>query len=75
MNLKLLTVYAVLLSFSISVHYKLKALKLLLQNMDLLIAAPKDKEASVLMLITDKSGNEKKREASLKAKREIQKII
>ncbi len=42
--------------------------------MDLLIAAPKDKEASVLMLITDKSGKEKKREASLKQKGKFKKL-
>jgi outer membrane lipoprotein-sorting protein len=46
----------------------------LLQNMDLLIAAPKDKEASVLMVITDKSGKEKKREASLKQKGKFKKL-
>jgi outer membrane lipoprotein-sorting protein len=42
--------------------------------MDFLIAAPKDKEASVLMVITDKSGNEKKREASLKQKGKFKKL-
>ena len=46
----------------------------LLQDMDEIIAAPKDKEAAVIMIITDKSGNEKKREASLKQKGKFKKL-
>jgi hypothetical protein len=60
MNLKLVTVYIVIIFFNYS-PLKAQSAIALLQNMDLLIAAPKDKEASVLMVITDKSGNEKKR--------------
>lgn len=37
----------------------------LLQNMDQLIAAPKDKQADVKMILTNKEGNQKIREASL----------
>ncbi len=46
----------------------------LLHDMDEIIAAPKDKEAAVIMIITDKSGKEKKREASLKQKGKFKKI-
>ncbi len=46
----------------------------LLHDMDEIIAAPKDKEAAVIMIITDKSGKEKKREASLKQKGRFKKL-
>lgn len=46
----------------------------LLHDMDEIIAAPKDKEASVIMIITDKSGKVKKREASLKQKGKFKKL-
>lgn len=73
MNLKLVTVYIVIIFFNYS-PLKAQSANALLQNMDFLIAAPKDKEASVLMVITDKSGNEKKREASLKQKGKFKKL-
>ena len=74
MNLKYLTICSLIILFNFS-SLQAQSAKVLLQNMDLLIAAPKDKEASVLMLITDKSGKEKKKRSFSKAKREIQKII
>ena len=46
----------------------------LLHDMDEIIAAPKDKIAVVEMIITDKSGKEKKREASLKQKGRFKKL-
>ena len=46
----------------------------LLQNMDFLIAAPKDKEANVLMIIKDKNGTVKEREATLKQKGKYKKL-
>ena len=64
MNLKLVTVYIVIIFFNYS-PLKAQSAIALLQNMDLLIAAPKDKEASVLMV----------KRSFLKTKREIQKII
>ena len=73
MNLKCLTIYSLIILFNFS-PLQAQSAKVLLQNMDLLIAAPKDKEASVLMLITDKSGKEKKREASLKQKGKFKKL-
>lgn len=73
MNLKFLTIYSLIILFNFS-SLQAQNAKVLLQNMDLLIAAPKDKEASVLMVITDKSGNEKKREASLKQKGKFKKL-
>ena len=73
MNLKCLTIYSLIILFNFS-SLQAQSAKVLLQNMDLLIAAPKDKEASVLMLITDKSGKEKKREASLKQKGKFKKL-
>lgn len=73
MNLKLVTVYIVIIFFNYS-PLNAQSANALLQNMDFLIAAPKDKEASVLMVITDKSGNEKKREASLKQKGKFKKL-
>lgn len=48
--------------------------EVLLHNMDEIIAAPKDKEAVVKMIMTDKSGKEKKREASLKQKGRFKKL-
>lgn len=73
MNLKCLTIYSLIILFNFS-SLQAQSAEVLLQNMDLLIAAPKDKEASVLMLITDKSGKEKKREASLKQKGKFKKL-
>ena len=73
MYLNLVTVYIVIIIFNYS-PLKAQSAIALLENMDLLIAAPKDKEASVLMVITDKSGNEKKREASLKQKGKFKKL-
>jgi len=73
MNIKCLTIYSLIILFNFS-SLQAQSAKVLLQNMDLLIAAPKDKEASVLMLITDKSGKEKKREASLKQKGKFKKL-
>ncbi len=46
----------------------------LLQKMDDLIAAPTDREATVIMVMTDKSGKEKIREASLKQKGRFKKL-
>jgi outer membrane lipoprotein-sorting protein len=46
----------------------------LLQNMDILIAAPKDKDANVLMIIKDKNGIVKEREAVLKQKGKYKKL-
>ncbi len=46
----------------------------LLHDMDEIIAAPKDKVAVVKMIITDKSGKEKFREASLKQKGRFKKL-
>jgi len=46
----------------------------LLHDMDEIIAAPKDKEAVVEMIITNKSGKIKKREASLKQKGRFKKL-
>lgn len=40
----------------------------ILQNMDKLMSAPKDKQATVQIIVTDKSGDEKIREAELKQK-------
>ena len=73
MNIKCLTICSLIILFNFS-SLQAQSAKVLLQNMDLLIAAPKDKEASVLMLITDKSGKEKKREASLKQKGKFKKL-
>ena len=73
MNIKCLTICSLIILFNFS-SLQAQSAKVLLQNMDLLIAAPKDKEASVLMLITDKSGKEKKREASLKKKGKFKKL-
>ena len=73
MNLKCLAIYSVIILFNYS-PLQAQSAEVLLQNMDLLIAAPKDKEASVLMVITDKSGKEKKREASLKQKGKFKKL-
>ena len=46
----------------------------LLQKMDNVISAPKDREASVIMVMTDKNGKEKIREASLKQKGRFKKL-
>ncbi len=46
----------------------------LLHDMDDIIGAPKDKEAVVKMIITNKSGKEKIREASLKQKGRFKKL-
>ena len=73
MNLKCLAIYSVIILFNYS-PLQAQSAEVLLQNMDLLIAAPKDKEASVLMVITDKSGKENKREASLKQKGKFKKL-
>ena len=73
MNLKCLVIYSFIILFNYS-PLQAQSAEVLLQNMDLLIAAPKDKEASVLMIITDKSGKENKREASLKQKGKFKKL-
>ncbi len=46
----------------------------LLENMDNLRSAPKDKQATVQIILTDKSGKEKVREASLKQKGKYKKL-
>jgi len=73
MNLKFIAIFIFITLFNFS-PLQAQSAEALLQNMDLLIAAPKDKEASVLMVITDKSGKEKKREASLKQKGKFKKL-
>jgi len=73
MNLKFIAIFIVIILLNCS-PLQAQSAEVLLQNMDLLIAAPKDKEASVLMVITDKSGKEKKREASLKQKGKFKKL-
>jgi outer membrane lipoprotein-sorting protein len=40
----------------------------ILENMDKVLYAPKDKQAKVIMVLTDKAGNEKVREATLQQK-------
>jgi len=73
MNLKFIAIFIGIILLNCS-PLQAQSAEVLLQNMDLLIAAPKDKEASVLMVITDKSGKEKKREASLKQKGKFKKL-
>ncbi|MDG1328656.1 MAG: outer membrane lipoprotein-sorting protein [Flavobacteriaceae bacterium] len=73
MNLKLLTVYIIIIFFSCS-PLQAQSANALLQNMDFLISAPKDKEAHVLMVIKDKNGSVKEREASLKQKGKFKKL-
>ena len=73
MNLKLLTVYIIIIFFNCS-PLKAQSADALLQNMDFLISAPKDKEAHVLMVIKDKNGSVKEREASLKQKGKFKKL-
>tara|TARA_B100000809_G_scaffold57976_1_gene54211 strand:+ start:4033 stop:4767 length:735 start_codon:yes stop_codon:yes gene_type:complete len=73
MNLKFIAAFIGIILFNFS-PLQAQSAEALLQNMDLLIAAPKDKEASVLMVITDKSGKEKRREASLKQKGKFKKL-
>lgn len=46
----------------------------LLQGMDDLMSAPKDKEAQVKMILTDRSGKEKVREAIMKQKGQYKKV-
>lgn len=46
----------------------------LLKNMDDLMSAPKDKQATVKIILTDKTGKEKIREASLKQKGKYKKL-
>ena len=62
------------LSFFYSNTINAQSADALLQNMDFLISAPKDKEAHVLMVIKDKNGNVKEREASLKQKGKFKKL-
>ncbi len=73
MNIKLtsLLLFISILSFS---NINAQSAEAMLQNMDLLISAPKDKEAKVLMVITDKDGKTKEREASLKQKGKFKKL-
>ena len=68
--------FLVFLFFSTLIYGPIKAqnAETLLQNMDFLIAAPKDKEANVLMIIKDKNGTIKEREASLKQKGKYKKL-
>ena len=47
----------------------------LLQKMDRLMAAPQDREATMQMILTDKSGKVKEREANLKQKGTDKKLI
>lgn len=46
----------------------------LLENMDNLMSAPKDKQGTVQIILTDKTGKEKIREASLKQKGKFKKL-
>lgn len=73
MNFKFITLILLLSVFSFS-HINAQSAETLLQNMDELISAPKDKEAAVVMLITDKTGKIKRREASLKQKGKFKKL-
>ena len=68
--------FLVFLFFSTLIYGPIQAqnAETLLQNMDFLIAAPKDKEANVLMIIKDKNGTIKEREASLKQKGKYKKL-
>lgn len=68
--------FLVFLFFSTLIYGPLEAqnAETLLQNMDFLIAAPKDKEANVLMIIKDKNGTVKEREANLKQKGKYKKL-
>ncbi|MFT5248954.1 MAG: outer membrane lipoprotein-sorting protein [bacterium] len=73
MNLKFIPAFIGIILFNFN-PLQAQSAEVLLQNMDLLIAAPKDKEAAVLMVITDKSGKEKRREATLKQKGKFKKL-
>ena len=68
--------FLIFLFFSTLIYESIQAqsAEALLQNMDFLIAAPKDKEANVLMIIKDKNGIVKEREAVLKQKGKYKKL-
>jgi outer membrane lipoprotein-sorting protein len=68
--------FLIFLFFSTLIYEPIQAqsAEALLQNMDFLIAAPKDKEANVLMIIKDKNGTVKEREATLKQKGKYKKL-
>jgi len=73
MNYKKISVLLTLLFIGTSILNAQDA-ESLLHDMDEIIAAPKDRVAVVKMIITDKSGKEKKREASLKQKGRFKKL-
>lgn len=73
MNLKFIAIILFIISANFS-PLQAQSAEALLQNMDFLISAPKDKEASVLMVIKDKNGSVKEREASLKQKGKYKKL-
>ena len=68
--------YLILLFFSTAIYGPIHGqnAQTLLEKMDILIAAPKDKEADVLMIIKDKNGTVKEREATLKQKGKYKKL-
>jgi len=73
MNFKLTFLISIILFLS-SKSMSSQDAETLLQKMDQLIAAPTDREATVIMIMTDKNGKEKIREASLKQKGRFKKL-
>jgi len=71
-NFKAAMICVVLISFTISANSQSAAS--LLTGMDQLMSAPKDKEANVKMVLTDRSGKEKVREAILMQKGQYKKL-
>jgi len=65
--------FLILLIFGIS-DMNAQSAEFILQKMDEIISAPKDKQAIVKIILTDKSGKEKIREAALKEKGRYRKL-
>jgi outer membrane lipoprotein-sorting protein len=63
-----------LMLFALTAPAKAQSAASILRSMDELMSAPKDKQAVVQMILTDKSGNEKVREAIMKQKGQYKKI-
>lgn len=70
---KLISIILVMLIFGVNVSVAQNA-DSLLQYMDNLMSAPKDKQATVKMILTNKSGKEKVREAMMKQKGKDKKL-
>jgi outer membrane lipoprotein-sorting protein len=71
---KIKTLFILLLFIAGMTTVKAQSAASILRSMDDLMSAPKDKTASVKMILTDKSGKEKIREAEMKQKGQHKKL-